>query len=222
MILYFMDLIEQAYREIFPGMNYNYESSIIYSKAFSDYNANVRYTKTKIMFRLSYMWKGVSKEIQIGLIQSLLVRIFKVKMKTTNMDLYSMFLKNIHIGVPKDNIEPLLKNSFDRVNEQYFAGMIEMPNLMFSGHNFSKLGTYEYGSDTITISKVLIHDMDLLDYVMYHEMLHKKLKFKHDGARSVHHSREFREKEKQWHDKQVEDKLKIFLKAQKRKRWLGF
>ena len=217
-----MDLINKAFIELYPEKEYLYNSTVKYSKAFSPYNANVRYTKLTFNFKLSHLWKGVSEEIKIGLIQYLLSRIFKSKHKTVNMDLYNMFLKNVHISIPKTNVDPILKESFDRVNEIYLNGMLEMPNLIWGNTNFSRLGTYEYGSDNITISKILIKDQNFLDYVMYHECLHKKLKFKHSGTRSLHHSKEFREKEKLYEDKDVENKLKLFLLKERRKKWSWF
>ena len=220
-----MDIIEKAFKDLFPEKDFAYETSVKYSCAFSAYNANVRYTKHKLSFRLSHEWKGVSEEIVTGLIQSLLLKVFRERKKTTSIDLYNLFLKNVHISAPKENIDPTLEQSFERVNEKYFAGMLDKPNLVWGKTSFSKLGTYEYGSDTITISEVLSKDQSLLDYVMYHECLHKKIKFSHKGIKTLHHSKEFREKERQWEDKDAEEKLKNFLMKQKRakrKAWPWF
>ena len=218
-----MDIVLKAFKELWPEKDFNYVWTIKYSKAFSGYNANIKYTRTAFHFRFSHEWKDVSDDIKIGLIQSLLLKVFKESRKnTTYIDLYNLFLKNVHIGVEKTNIDPILSLSFDKVNDKYFAGMIEKPNLIWGNMNFSKLGTYEYGTDTITISQVLKTDESLMDYVVYHEMLHKKLKFSSNGSRNLHHSREFRNKEKEWEDKQVEEKLKQFLRRQKTKKFFKF
>lgn len=218
-----MDLMEQAFKGLWPEKEFNLIWTLRYSDAFSTFNANVRYTKKSLNFKLSMEWKEVSDEIKIGLIQSLMIKVFKDKgKKTTNIDLYNLFIKNVHISAPKTDIDPVLSESFDRVNDKYFAGMMEKTNLILGNHNFSKLGTYEYGSDTITISTVLLKDESLLDYVMYHEMLHKKLKFTSGAQRNLHHSREFRSKEKEWEDKEAEIKLKNFLRSQKRKSFFKF
>lgn len=217
------DIIKKAYNDLWPNKEFNYTWEIRYSRAFSSYNARVSYNKTSFRFRLSSEWKDVSDDIKIGLIQSLLVKVFKEKSRqTTYIDLYNLFIKNVHMGVPKTEIDPILEKSFDKVNEQYFNGMLEKTNLVWGQMNFSKLGTYEYGSDTIMISKVLEKDESFLDYVMYHEMLHKKIKFSHKGSKNIHHSTEFRQKEKAWHDKDVEEKLKKFLRSQKTKSYFKF
>jgi hypothetical protein len=211
-----MNIAERAFEELFPDKKNVRAMNVKYSSAFRPYNSNVRYTAASMTFRLSREWKGVSDEIKIGLLQSLLVKVFKEKRKTMNMDLYENFLRNIGDYAVGDESDPALEESFRRVNEKYFYGMIEKPSLRWGSESFSKLGTYEYGANTITISRVLEDDQELLDYVMYHEMLHKKHKFSTKDGRSYHHTRKFRADEKAFENPDVEDKLKKFLA---RKRW---
>lgn len=213
-----VNFITKAYIELFDSEpEYNFK--VRYSRAFTPYNANVKYGGKNMEFSLSHLWKDASEEIKIGLIQNLFVKVFKLKnKKTLSIDLYELFLKNAHIGIVKDNIHPLIEETFDKLNDMYFAGMLDMPNLIFGGKNLSKLGSYTYTSDTIMISEVLKKDMILLEYVLYHEMLHKKIKFKKSGSRNYHHTREFKELEKKFYEKDVEQKLKVFLRKEKLKR----
>ena len=104
------------------------------------------------------------------------------------------------------------------MNSEYLNGLILKPNLEWGGKNFRTLGTYDYNTDTIRISNLLKKDPFLLDYVMYHEMLHKKFKYKKTGKRTIHHSREFREWEKRYKDPEIEDKLNKFLRNEKFKK----
>jgi len=204
-----MGLIKDAFTRLYPDKDFSYNSKVKYSAKFNDYNANVKYTADSLNFNLSRKWKSVSKEIQIGLIQSLLNRIFKTKVKTTNIDLYNIFIKRVHYIIEKTESHPILEDSFNRVNEKYFHGLIEKPNLKFGKDSSTKLGSYEYGSDTVIIST------KLLDYIMYHEILHKKHKFKNSGNRSYHHTKEFRKKEKEFEDPEIEKKLELFLAKHK-------
>ena len=218
-----MKLAEQAFTELFPEKNLeNYELKIKYTNKFKPYNANVRYIRNSFQFNLSRKWKTVSKEIQIGLIQELMLKVFKEKNRTTNIDLYNSFMKNLHISVPKEINDPVLEESFNRVNEKYFFGLIEKPNLMW--HNsVRRLGSYEYGTDTISISKILNNDEDLLDYVMYHEVLHKKNKFHNKNGRIRHHTREFRQKEKEFdNSKEMEERIKNLMGQKRRVRFKWF
>ena len=216
-----MSIAEKAFNELFPNKGLeNYTFKIKYTDKFRPYNANIRYTGNSLQFNLSKRWRKVSKEIQIGLIQGLMLRIFKEKKKTTNIDLYNSFMKNLHISIPKINSDPLLEESFNKINEKYFIGLIERPNLTWHD-SIRRLGSYEYGTDTISISRVLDRDEEVLDYVMYHEILHKKHKFHSKNGRTHHHTKEFKEMEKKFADaEEMEEKIRnLVRKSRKRFSW---
>lgn len=191
-----MNLAQDAFEDLFPDKELEYQFSLKYTKQFKPYNANVRKQGKNITFHLSHKWKTVSREIQIGLLQELLSKLFKAKKGTVNKDLYHHFMKKIHIAAPKVHTHPVLEESFNRNNELFFHGLLEKTNLKWGTHSVRQLGLYEYGSDTITISKIFIDEnQELLDYVMYHEMLHKHLKFECKKGKSHHHTPEFRRRE---------------------------
>ncbi len=211
-----MNVIEHAFTELFPEKTFSYTPVLQYSGRFKGYNANIRLNKvTKVMtVSLSKQWRHVSKEIQTGLVQEMLCRLFKKKAKTTNMDLYKHFLRSVHITVPKTKSHPVLEQSFFRVNESFFDGLIEQPNLVL-GKGLRTLGHYDYGSDTVTISEHLFDDYELLDYVMYHELLHKKHKFTSGGR---HHTKAFKEDEAKFPNAAVLEKR--LGRTVKKKSWL--
>ena len=78
--------------------------------------------------------------------------------------------------------------------------MMERPNLVWGTVNVCRMGSYEYGSDTLMLSRILADDTNLLDYVMYHELLHKKHKFSSKHGRAIHHSKAFRIDEQKFKD----------------------
>lgn len=218
-----MPIITDAFEDLFPEKNIeDFNFKINYNGKFKPYNANVKYTRNSFVFNLSKKWNGVSREIQIGLLQELLLKVFREKKETFNIDLYNNFMKKIHIAVPKTRIDPFLEESFDRVNEKYFVGMVEKPNLVW--HNsIRRLGSYEYGSDTISISRVLEKDEFALDYVMHHEMLHKKLKFDSSNGSCRHHTKAFRDLERKFENSnEMEERLKSIARQGMRKRFLYF
>lgn len=202
------ELIKEALQQLYPEKELKYSVSLKYSRNFKPYNANVKRYGNSLMFNISRDWKKISKEIQIGLIQELLTRILKDKnKKTMNMELYNLFMKNVHLAIPKTKTDDVLEASFDRVNEAYFNGMLDKPNLQWGNESISKLGSYEYGTDMITISAIFKNEKpELLDYVMYHEMLHKKFKFQSKNGRNVHHSSEFRKMESKFQDRDLMEK----------------
>lgn len=206
---------------MYPDKELNFDAKLKYSKAFKGYNANVKYSRNKdfFEFRLSYNWKDVSSEIKMGIIQNLFNRVNKTNVKTLNIEMYNIFLKKLTDYVPVTKTDEILEKSFDRVNETYFDNLMIKPNLIFGGKNIQTLGTYSYGTDTIMISKLLIKDLNLLDYVMYHEMLHKKLKYQQKNGRTQHHSPEFKRLERLYFDKDAESKLNKFVRKHKFKGW---
>lgn len=192
-----MNLAEVAYRRLFPGKPYSYSFRLRYSGRFSGFNGNVSKSGSAITVSLSKSWRGVNSDIQVGIIQELYVKLFKMKVNTLEMDLYSNFLRSVHSELPKTRSHPVLAASFKRVNSRFFSGLVETPNLVLS-NGTSLLGFYDYGRDQISISRILLKDEELLDFVMYHEMLHKCLKFRSSSGRTNHHTKEFREAERRF------------------------
>ena len=218
-----MDLIQRAYKELFPEKELNRTTKIKYSGKFSGYNANVHYTPYHLEFHLSRQWKDVSEEIKIGLLQSLLAKVFKSDSKTNAMDIYHYFLKSVHIAAPKTETDPLLETSYHRVNEKYFLGMIEKPNLVWGQYAKRKLGSYDYATDTILMSSIFKDaPLVLLDSVMHHEVLHKKHKFSERGRRTNHHTPAFKADERKFEAfEDVEKQMKCFLAKKRIKKWFG-
>ena len=197
------DLIQKAFQELYPEKQFLYNATLSYSGKFNNFNGNIRLTANNIEIGLSKEWEKISEEIRQGMIQTLLMKVFRRRghpnVKTTNMDLYNMFLKNVHIAIPKTVESAVLLDLFNKVNEQYFNGLLDQPSLQWGSFSKRKLGSYEYGSDTIVLSKYLeTAPTEYLEYVLYHEMLHKKHKFSHNGSRALHHSGAFKQDEAQF------------------------
>lgn len=204
-----MNIIEESFRGLYPNREYKYDSKIKYSGKFKDYNANVKMYYNNLEFGLSRKWKPISREIKIGLLQELIQSLFGGKKTTINMDLYNKFIKNLHISISKTVSDPMLEESFNRVNEEYFNGLMEMPSLVFGKKSKTNFATYDYQTDTIRFTTLLEKDEEALDYVMYHELLHKKLKFYNKNGKNFHHTAEFRRLEKQFKNQpEMERRLK--------------
>jgi len=194
--------------------------SIKYSDKFNNYNANVRYFRMQkqIEFHVSKRWKTVSDEIFSGLLQSLLIRLFKKSNIVTNKSTMNIELYNLFISAERIESDHYLIELYNLLNDKFFSGTMEMPNLVWGNQNFHKLGTYEYASDTVTISSALKDaPQELIAYVVYHELLHKKHKFNIKNGKSFHHTPEFKKDESLFENyQQVDNNLKKFLSRKKR------
>jgi len=96
-----------------------------------------------------------------------------------------------------------LAASFDRVNMNYFGGRMPRPRLCWSPVRARRIvGTYQEHSDRMVLTRRLdsLHIPEfVLDFVMYHELLHKALGTgrRGDGKRRVH-GPEFRRLERRF------------------------
>jgi hypothetical protein len=95
-----------------------------------------------------------------------------------------------------------LEASFERVNEGYFGGRAGRPELTWSRHRSrSELGHYDETFNVLTISRRLDSrrvPLYVLDYVMYHEMLHMVYPARVRDGRRVYHTKEFLDAEKRF------------------------
>jgi len=219
-------LISSAFTELYGKEPDQITFSISYSKKFSPYNANVKYRGNKFHFSLSYLWKDISTDIKKGVIQYLLLKSFKGKIKpitesTLSIQLYNSFIKNIGEYTPKGKSDPLLHEIYLQINKQYFSGLIEISAICWGKNSKRTLGNYHYGSDKITISTIFQNikeeDIDLLYFVIYHEMLHKKHKFNSSSTgKKMHHTGLFKIEEKKFPNHDLIQKRLRFLAYNKR------
>ena len=194
-----MNLIQESFQRLFPDKEFTYFTEMEYNRRLADFNANIRLEPRKIRVNLNLQWKDIDQEIKIGLIQHLLLRVFKARAHTPNLELYNNFIKNIPILTPKTKSNPVLESSFNRVNGLFLSNTLEKPNLTWGTASFRKLASYTFHTDTITVSTIFNDArQEVLDYLMYHEMLHKHHKFKHHEGRSSFHTPAFREDERQY------------------------
>jgi predicted SprT family Zn-dependent metalloprotease len=205
-------LVEKAKLEL--GITDSRDSSLAYSGRFTPYNGNVRLTRWELQVRLAKEWRDKDEDVQLGIIEHLLAKLFRRKVKTHRMALYQDFI--LYIGRETEKVveDDVLLESFKRVNSKYFDGRMEVPSVKWGRDSFRKLGHYHYASDTVMLSTVLEHsDTRFLDYVMYHELLHKKHGLTKGGRA---HTKAFKADEALY-EEASEAELTSFLRRQKRK-----
>ena len=102
-----------------------------------------------------------------------------------------------------DNTEGLhhnLAQSFNRVNSEYFNHSLECPSLAWNKtFTYRKFGHYDRTHDALVISMSLDRkDVPeyVIDFVMYHELLHKKIGSKWGKSNRISHTNEFYKYEK--------------------------
>lgn len=98
--------------------------------------------------------------------------------------------------------DPVLAASFQRVNRKYFDGRLEQPILAWSQRRTRReFGRYLIETDQLIISRTLAAAKTpdwVLDFVMYHELLHKHFGVRRSNGRSYSHTPEFRRAERRY------------------------
>lgn len=220
-----MNLIQESYQRLFPDKELSYQTILEYNRRLAPFNANILLHQNNLAVHLNLQWKDIDREIKIGLIQHLLLKLFKQRAMTTNIDLYNRFVKNIPMMTKKTKSNPVLALSFSRVNRLFFEEQLEKPNLQWGQNSFHKIAHYNFHTDTVTVSSLLEGvRQEILDYVMYHELLHKHHKFEHGEGRSRFHTREFRMAEKLFpgHDILEKELARLLRTKRTTRRWWFF
>ena len=95
-----------------------------------------------------------------------------------------------------------LAASFERVNAAYYGGALGRPRLTWSGvMTGRKFGHYDSINDTVMLSATLDQPglpQFVVDYVMFHELLHKKLGVRWANGRRHAHTPEFLREERRF------------------------
>jgi hypothetical protein len=95
-----------------------------------------------------------------------------------------------------------LEEIFQRLNQRFFNGELFLTRLGWSLKNSRTiLGHYDAGHGMIVINRALDSPTApplLVEYLVFHEMLHMRFPVERDGHRRVVHSREFREAERKF------------------------
>lgn len=200
---------EKAYADLFPNSIGSYNFTTYYNNRLKDFGGYVAMRGSHIEFRLSKKWVPISQEIRMGLMQELMLKLFKKNKQTMYTDLYNNFIRSLHLAIPKDKNDPQLEESFNRVNDKYFVGLVERPNLQWGSFSTRTFGSYDFKTDTVTMSTVFKGtDTKYLDYVMFHELLHKQRKFFRSGSKTYYHDAKFKRLEAVFEDgEQIEKDL---------------
>lgn len=119
-----------------------------------------------------------------------------------------------------------LDELFDSVNEQYFDGWIKKPSLTWSARKtYRILGHHDETHGHIAISKSLDSGSVpryIVEYVLFHEMLHIAHPTKHINGRRHNHTAEFKRDEKRFPhyeraEKWIEQNVRKLRREAKRK-----
>jgi hypothetical protein len=97
-----------------------------------------------------------------------------------------------------------LEKLFDQLNAKYFETSLRRPHIGWSTRSWRRqFGCYDPGPNQILLNRRMDREgipQFVVEYVLYHEMLHVKHPTRRSGCSLVSHSREFREEEKRFEE----------------------
>jgi len=200
----YSDLLE----EYFPHKNY-----LVRAEFYS--SASIRHTVTlknkTIHLRIAQVLRSAPREVLSVLGLILLGKLFRYQIDRRLRRYYNAYLQeNILPQFSPQTRRPStryhsqgahfdLQEIFDRVNALYFSSSVKKPLLGWSLQKaYTRLGFYSAEKNLLVISRIFDSPKtppEVLDYMMFHEMLHIALPVEKINGRRRIHTAEFKNKE---------------------------
>src|SRR5262249_45333298 len=196
---------------------------------FAGLNHTVRLHQNRMAIRLSDIFVDAPTEVYRSLAFILFAKLYRKTIDDFYYRNYRSFIMAEHIqerartarnqrsrGVrltgPRGKYVDL-ESLFNRLNEEYFGGSLAQPRLSWSVKKSRYiLGRYDAIHHVIFISRLFdVPDLPpyVVEYVLFHEMLHLKHRSRVHDSRTMVHTPEFRAEEKTFRDY---EKAKLSLK----------
>src|SRR5262249_28752377 len=185
-------------------------------------SSTIRLRKGTIYVRVSDLLQQSPREVLFALASILVAKLYRRRVSPQHAEIYRQYTVRpevLHatesarrrrgykmITSPRGRYYDL-EALFDDLNARYFNGSLARPRLSWSQSKTSRvLGHHDHVHGAIIVSRTLdcttIPKL-VLEFVLYHEMLHVKHPPKLVAGRTIYHGPQFRDDEKRFH--QVEE-----------------
>lgn len=186
-------------------------------KVVSDYYSyksikNTARVKKGILYvRASDKLKDAPQEVKEALAYVLLSKIKGIRVAPRYKRTYNEYIHNIIINESFDNVKGIhepngsyfdLDEIFCSVNNKFFDNEISKPSLRWSKRRAYRIfGRYDRSKNEIVVSSLLDEKKTpkfVVEYIMYHEMLHIKFGFTYKRGRRKIHTGPFKKEEEKF------------------------
>lgn len=208
-----LEIFQETYRELRPGSSLP-ELTVEFF-AFANVNNTIRLRQGKLLVRLSDLLEGAPEGILRAIAHILLAKMYRQPIDRGHATRYRKYVAS-HDIVRKAHLvrqmrgRKLLRPArghfydldavFEELNTRFFHGLMARPRMSWSQSKTRRiLGHYDPAHNAIIISRVFDDPRVpryVLEYIVYHEMLHLKHPVKLRGSRRCVHSAEFQAEEK--------------------------
>jgi predicted metal-dependent hydrolase len=208
-----LELFQETYRELRPGTSPP-ELKIEFF-AFSNVNNTIRLRNGKLLVRLSDLLEGAPETVLRAIAHILLAKMYRRPIDRGQAARYRKYVGSRDI-VRKAHLVRQIRGRkrlrsprgvfydldiiFEDLNTRFFHGLMARPRMSWSQLRTRRiLGHYDPAHNAIIISRIFDHPavpQYVLEYIVYHEMLHLKHPVTLRGSRRCVHSAEFQAEEK--------------------------
>lgn len=208
-----LEIFQETYSELRPGTAMP-ELKVEFF-AFANVNNTIRLRDGRLLVRLSDLLEGAPDAVLRAIAHVLLAKMYRRPIDRTHAARYRKYVGS-HDLVRKAHLvrqmrgRKLLRSprgryydldaTFEELNTRFFHGLMARPRMSWSQSKTRRiLGHYDPAHNAIIISRIFDHPAVpryVLEYIVYHEMLHLKHPVKLRGSRRCVHSAEFQAEEK--------------------------
>ncbi len=182
--------------------------------AFANLNNTIRLRQGRLLVRLSDLLEGAPETVVRSIAHILLAKMYRKPVDRGHAARYRKYVGS-HEVVGKAHLVRQIRGRkrlrppqgivydldaiFEDLNRKFFHGLLGRPQMGWSPLRTRRiLGHYDPAHNAIVISRIFDHPAIpryVLEYIVYHEMLHLKHPVRMRGSRRCVHSAEFQAEE---------------------------
>jgi predicted metal-dependent hydrolase len=208
-------IFEESYRELRPRAPMPELAVEFY--AFTNINNTIRLRDGKVRVRLSDLLEGAPEAVIRAIAHILLAKMFRQPVEEAHAARFRRYVSSHDIRRQAHRVRQMrgrkrlksacghhyhLDTIFDDLNARFFHGLLGRPRMSWSQNRARRLlGHYDPAHNAIIISSALDHPQvprHVVEYLVYHEMLHLKHPVKLRGSRRCVHSAHFLAEERRF------------------------
>ena len=208
-----LQVFEGTYRELRPRAPI--PEFVVEFFAFANLNNTIRLRDGKLLVRLSDLLEGAPQSVLSAIAHILLAKMYRKPIERSYASRYRKYVSSHEIAGRTDLVRQIrgrkriesargraydLDKIFEQLNERFFFRLLARPRMTWSqNHARNSLAHYDPAHNAIVVSRVFDHPRvprHVVEYIVYHEMLHLKHPVKLRGSRRCVHSPAFQAEEK--------------------------
>jgi hypothetical protein len=213
------ETLEQIYRRVFRELKPRTAPPpvVVQYRRFANVNSFIEFKDGRLLVRISDLLEQAPETVQEALAWILLCKLFRRQIPGRHRDRYRRYLNKGEVIraverlrqergrkaiLPAAGEHHDLYRIFDELNFRYFHGLMSQPVIGWSqAESRNILGHYDAAHNAIVLSRILDRKEApafVVEYVMYHEMLHLRHPVERRGGRRCIHTAEFRKAEEEF------------------------